>query len=164
MSPLLYHALWIATALGGIAIASALIARHLQLRAIRREQAELALEGLARYCEWLAAQRRNASFDGDRPPGRPPLMDVLRAQQVAFPEVANGVAALLALHARILDFLWRQQMLRQRDPEAWLDSDHDQRFMELWNEHREAVHGLADHLRTISGEPLADAQPESVYP
>ncbi|TFY97687.1 hypothetical protein [Ramlibacter humi] len=156
----LYHALWIATALAVIAIASGFITRWLKLREFRRAQAEEALDALAGYSEWLAAQRRGTAFGGDRSP----LAQVRRCQQAAFPEFAPAMAALLALHARLLDFLWRQQLLRTRDPEAWLESDHDAQFMLLWSEHREAVHALAERLRQRAGEPLMDAEPESVYP
>lgn len=156
----LYHALWVATALALIAAASGFITRWLKLRELRRGCAEEALEALAGYSEWLAAQRRGFAFHGDRSP----LPVVQRCQQAAFPELAPAMAALLALHARLLDFLWRQQLLRARDPEAWLESDHDRQFMRLWNEHHDAVHALAERLRLRAGEPLMDAEPKSVYP
>jgi hypothetical protein len=164
MSSLLYHALWIAIALTGIAVASGFIARRLRWRDLRRQQAEQALDALARYSEWLAAQRRSAAFLGDWPSERSPLTEVRELQQAAFPELASAMVRLLEVHARVLDFLWRQQCLRQRDPEAWLESDHDSGFMALWREHRLAVHQLADWLRGLAGELLVDAEPESVFP
>jgi len=161
---LLYHASWIAVALAVIAIASAWLARRRLLRDTRREHAEDALEALATYSEWVAAQRRQAMFQGDRTDGSAPLVRVRGAQQAAFPELAPALVRLLEMHARLLDFLWRQQLLRTRDPEAWLESDHDGRFMALWSEHRDIVHGMAERLRSQVGEPLVDAEPESVYP
>ena len=161
MPALLYHALWIAIALAAIAAASGAYARRLRWRELRRDRAEQALDALARYSEWLAAQRRTAAFAGDR---CGLLQELREAQQAAFPELAPALAGLLEVHARILDFLWRQQLLRSRDPEAWLDSDHDGRFMALWREHRAAVHAMADRLRELVRDPLVDAEPESVFP
>jgi hypothetical protein len=164
MSSLLYHATWIAVALAVIAGASAWLSRRRLLRDLRRRHAEDALEGLAAYAEWLAAQRRSMAFQGDRTDAAAPLLRVRVAQQAAFPELAPALVQLLELHARLLDFLWRQQALRGRDPEAWLESDHDRRFMALWREHRDIVHGMAQRLRTQAGGPLVDAEPESVFP
>jgi len=164
VSNLLYHALWVAVALALVAVASAMLTRRLRQRELRRHAAEEALDALARYSEWLAGQRRNAGFQGDRAPDASPLVRVRQLQQAWFPEQAAAMALLLEVHARLLDFLWRQQLLRVRDPEGWLESDHDGRFMALWREHRVAVHQLADHLRVRAGGLLVDAEPESVFP
>ena len=164
MSLLQYHALWIAIALSGIAMASALITHRLRMRELRRLQAEQALEALARYCEWLAGQRRAPVFQGELPPERSPLVQLCALQQAAFPELGRPTVALLLVHARMLDFLWRQQGLRDGDTEAWLESDHDARFLALWREHGAAVHELAVRLRDRAGVPLADAEPEAVFP
>jgi hypothetical protein len=164
MSLMQYHALWIAIALSGIAVASAVITQRLRVRELRRLQAEQALEALARYCEWLAAQRRVAVFQGEPPPERSPLVQLCALQQAAFPDLCGATVALLLVHARMLDFLWRQQSLREADAEAWLESDHDARFLALWREHGGVVHELADRLRQRAGVPLADAQPEAVFP
>lgn len=164
MSLPLYHALWIAIALAGIAVASGVITHRLRRRDLRRDQAEQALEALARYCEWLAAQRRATAFQGEPPPDRSPLARLCALQQAAFPELCGATVALLLVHARMLDFLWRQQALRERDPDAWLESDHDAGFLVLWREHGAAVHALADHLRAQAGTPVADAEPEAVFP
>ncbi len=164
MSLLQYHALWIAIALSGIAVASAVIAHRLRLRELRRLQAEQALQALARYCEWLAAQRRAAVFQGEPAPGASALVRLCALQQSAFPELCGATVALLLVHARMLDFLWRQQWLRDGDTDAWLESDHDARFLALWREHGAAVHELAERLRERAGVPLADAQPEAVFP
>lgn len=163
MPGLLYHALWIGLALLGIAATSAWLSRRLGLRESRRLHAEEALEALAQYAEWLAAQRR-PDFQGDRADPAAPLARVRRLQQASFPELAADLVRLLEVHARTVDLLWRQQLLRVRDPEAWLESDHDGRFMALWREHCAVVHGLAEHLRERAGELLVDAQPESVFP
>ncbi|MGZ5181299.1 MAG: hypothetical protein ACXWC2_12515 [Ramlibacter sp.] len=163
MSGLLYHALWIGLALLAIAAASGWLSRRSRVRETRRLHAEEALEALAQYAEWLAAQRRPA-FKGDRIDPGAPLAQVRKLQQASFPELAPVLVQLLEVHARTVDFLWRQQLLRVRDPEAWLESDHDARFMALWREHCGVVHGLAERLRERAGELLVDAQPESVFP
>jgi hypothetical protein len=95
---------------------------------------------------------------------RSPLVQLRRAQQACFPELGAALVHLLEVHARALDFLWAQQLLRTRDLEAWLLSDHDARFMALWREHRAAVHGMADRLRALAGAGLLDSAPESVFP
>lgn len=164
MPSLLYHALWIAIALVGIAAASALIARRLRQREFRRVGAEAMLDALAGYSEWLAGQRRTAAFPGDLPPEVSALTQVRRLQQARFPELSFALVRLLEVHTCMIDFLWKQQLQRTRDPEGWLDSDHDRRFIALWREHRQAVHLMADRLRALAGEGLVDAEPESVFP
>jgi hypothetical protein len=164
MQGLLYHATWIAVALAAIAGASFWLSRWRLLRDLRRQHAEDALEALAGYSEWLAMQRRHAAFQGDRIDPAAPLRRLRQLQQASFPELAPPLIELLELHARLLDFLWSQQVLRSRDPEAWLESDHDGRFMVLWREHQALVHGIAQRLRSRAGELLVDAEPESVFP
>jgi len=164
MSGLLYHALWVAIALLAAALASALLTRRAARLALRRDCARQALEALARQCEWLAAQRRNPGFDGEPRGASAPLGVLLRCQAQALPELATGTSALLQVHGRAIDFLWRQQLLRLRDPEAWLDSDHDRRFMDLWQDHQAAVQGLAEQLRAVAGSVEQDPEPEFVFP
>ena len=164
VSPLAYNLLWPAVALLLVALASAVISRRVRWRDLRREAAEEALLALAGYSEWLAAQRRSPAFQGDRTPEAEALGRLRQLQQAVFPELGPAAGQLLDVHAAAVDFLWKQQLLRVRDPEAWLESDHDAGFMALWRQHREAVHRLADLLRQRAGGPLRDAEPESVYP
>lgn len=164
MSPLQYHALWVAIALAGIAVASGLITRWLRRRDVRRRHAEQALEALARYSEWVAAQRRAMGFLGEPRARHWPLATLLDVQRRCFPELAECVVALLQVHARLLDFLWRQHALRMADTEAWLVSDHDRRFLALWDEHVAAVHALAEQLRAVAGGVAQDPHPEAVFP
>lgn len=164
MSALQYNVLWVAVVLAGIAAASAWIAWRQSRRELRRRQAEDALDALARYAEWVARQRRVVRFAGEDPSGHAALVQARRLQQSGFPELAPAMVGLLEAHAQMLDFLWRQQQLRAGDPEAWLESDHDGRFLALWREHQLAVHRLATQLRACAGALAVDAEPESVYP
>lgn len=121
------------------------------------------LDALASYSEWVAAQRRAVAFKGE-PQGPDAPLEQARALGLAlFPELAAGMLELLAQHEQLVNFLWRQQLLRLQDPELWLESDHDGRFMALWREHRLAVHRLADRLR-LEARPVIDAEPESIFP
>lgn len=114
MSPLQYHALWIAIALAATAVASGVIARRLCLREVRRRQTEQALDALARYCEWLAAQRHAAVFQGEPPPERSALVRLCALQQAVFPQLCGAMLALLLAHARMLDFLATAAAARRR--------------------------------------------------
>jgi len=164
MSSLQYHALWLALVLVLTAALSAFLTRHAARRELRRSCAQAALEALARYSEWMAAQRRTPGFDGERLQDGSPWQELLRVEATGVPELAPATLGLLRVHVRMLDFLWRQQLLRTRDPEAWLDSDHDSRFMALWAEHQDAVHALAQRLRSLAGALREDPAPEFVFP
>ena len=164
MHGLLYHASWIAVVLVLVAGASGWLSTRLRVRETRRQHAEEALDALARYSEWLAAQRRHPQFQGTPLTGTAPLARLRGLQQACFPDLAPALVDLLEVHARLVDFLWRQHVLQLRDLEGWLESDHDRRFMALWREHRQAVHGLAECLRSRAGGLLVDAEPESVFP
>jgi len=162
LSTLAYHAAWLALLLAGIALASALIARHLRRREIRTLKAEEMLQALACYAEWVADQRRAPAFRG-----------AARSEQLLnqacglatnwFPELSPAMAELAALHDELVDFLARQEALRLQDPELWLESDHDGRFMGLWREHRLRMHLVAERLR-LAARPVIDAEPESIFP
>ena len=49
-----------------------------------------------------------------------------------------------------------QQALRLQDPEAWLESDHDVRFLEQWRMLDVAVERMAQELKFLC-EPTAGA-------
>ncbi|HYE71462.1 MAG TPA: hypothetical protein VD932_08080 [Aquabacterium sp.] len=162
MSTLAYHAAWLAAALAGIAVASALIARHLRTRELRRLTAEDMLQALACYSEWVADQRRAPAFQGGAK-GEPSLDQAHALGRTWFPELSAAMAELAALHDELVDFLARQEALRLADPELWLESDHDGRFMALWREHRLRMHRVAERLR-LAARPAIDAEPESIFP
>ncbi len=163
MSPLAYHALWLSLVLAAVAVASAALTRHLLGREWRRIKAEELLDALAGYAEWVAVQRRAPVFQVDLPGRESPLKRARALCSASFPELAGEMDELLDLDAQLLRFLQRQDELRLRDPELWLESDHDRRFMALWAAQRAVVHRLADQLRRAA-RPAIDPEPESIYP
>lgn len=153
MSSIVYYSLWLIAALVAIALLSATIARSLRIREVRRLKALDLLDALARYSEWVAAQRRTSFFHGAGEDGLAPLEDARHIKQGWFPELATDMVEILMVHSRLLDFLWHQQTLRWKDPEAWLESDHDSRFLELWRQHRYAIEGVQIKLRSLAHVP-----------
>jgi hypothetical protein len=151
VSSLSYYLLWLAGGLLAIAFISAGVARYLRLRLMRRLKAIQVLDALARYSDWVAAQGHTPYFQGDAREEDSPLQEVRTIRQQWFPELSNETAEIFAVHARLIDFLWTQQMLRVRDPEAWLESDYDSQFMGLWRLHARAVHAAVEKLRLVAG-------------
>jgi len=158
-----YYLAWLAAGLALVAVASAAITRHLRLRLLRRERAGQLLEALASYTGWISAQRRAAFFQGDAQEGDTPLQVVRTIQRDWFPELADEVAQLVEVHAHLIDFLWTQQMLRLKDPEAWFESDHDARFMQLWRSHRDALRSAAEKLKALAGADGPGMETESIF-
>ncbi|MBA3772053.1 MAG: hypothetical protein H0X13_06095 [Ramlibacter sp.] len=158
MSNFTYYLLWLAGGLVAIAIISATIAGPVHQRLLRRVKAVEVLAALGRYSDWVAAQQRTPFFQGDAH-DESPLQEVHKLRQQWFPELSAEAAEILSVHARMIDFLWTQQLLRLSDPEAWLESDHDRLFIELWRLHARAVYAAADKLRRVAGaEDLWPAQ------
>lgn len=149
MSSIAYYSLWLVAALIAIALVSATIARGLRLREVRRLKALELLEALGRYSEWVAGQRRVTFFQGEGEDVTA-LEEARHIKQGWFPELAGDMVEILVVHNRLVDFLWNQQLLRFKDPELWLDSDHDSRFLELWRQHRYAVDGVQIKLRSLA--------------
>ncbi len=162
LSPILshtaYYLAWLAAGLALIALASAAIARRLRLGMLRRAKAAQLLDALETYTNWVGAQRCAVFFQGDAQQGDSPLHDVRHLQRDWFPELSEEATQLLEVHAQLIDFLWAQQMLRVKDAEAWIESDHDVRFLQLWRAHREAAHAAAEKLEGLAG--LAEREME----
>lgn len=163
MSNLQYYLSWLVGGLVVIAIASALIARRLRRGAMRRLKAVELLDALGRYSEWVAAQRRSLLFQGDVQEDAWALTEVRGIAQQWFPDLAGAAAQVFAVHTRLVEFLGTQQTLRLQDPEAWLESDHDLRFLEQWREHSVAVKRLAQELRLVSEPELAGRASRSTF-
>jgi len=154
---LFYYLLWLVGGLMVMAAISAGITRHLRLRLLRRLKAIEVLDALACYSDWVAVQGRTPFFQGDARQEDSPLQQVRAIRKNWFPELSNEAAEIFAVHARLIDFLWTQQMLRVRDPEAWLESDYDRQFMDLWRLHVRAVNETVEKLRQVAG--LTDLGP-----
>jgi hypothetical protein len=150
VSNIVYFSLWLVAALIAVALVSATIARSLRMREVRRQKALELLDALGRYSEWVAAQRRAAFFEGEGEDSSSALEDARHIKQGWFPELAGDMVEILTVHNRLVDFLWNQQLLRFKDPEGWLESDHDTRFLELWRQHRYAIEGVQIKLSSLA--------------
>ncbi|GAC1599250.1 MAG: hypothetical protein NVS3B2_00080 [Ramlibacter sp.] len=149
MSGIVYYSLWLVAALIAVALVSATIARGLRLREVRRQKALELLDALGLYSDWVAGQRRATFFQGEGEQVTA-LEEARHIKQGWFPELAGDMVEILVVHSRLVNFLWNQQLLRFRDPERWLESDHDSRFLELWRQHRYAVEGVELKLRSLA--------------
>jgi hypothetical protein len=159
VSSLAYYLLWLAGGLLIVAIISATIASHLKRRVMRRLKGEQLLDALARYSEWVAAQRAMSYFTGELNLGSP-LQEIRDIGEQWFPDLSAEAGALFAVHERVVAFVSAQQRMRLQDPEAWLELDHEARFMELWRAHLSAVHTLAARLKlvfAVVSKPPTDA-------
>jgi hypothetical protein len=151
VSNLVYYLLWLAAGLAVAAVASALIARHLRLRLMRREMAARLLDALSRYSEWVDSQRKALFFQAEVRGNDAALYELRSLREQWFAELSAEGAELANVHAALLDFLRSQQALRLRDAEAWLESDHDARFMELWRRHLAAAQAMSAKLELVVG-------------
>jgi hypothetical protein len=157
-----YYLCWLVAGLVLSALASACIARWLRQRIARKVSAAQALDALTRYCFWVSSQRRLTFFQGSGKEADGPLAEMQAAIDAALPDLQRGLAQLLACHARMVDFLWRQHVARLTDPEAWLESDADAAFLPLWSEHQAAAQLLAARLATAdsgASRPVAKEAP-----
>ena len=161
-----YLAAWLLAALVAIGFLSWLLARHGRRQDVRRQQARRLLQALQRYSDWICAQRLAAVFQGEGEDAAAALDEACTIRLAWFPELAGDMAELLAVHNRILNFLATQQALWLRDPEHWLESDHDKRFLALWRQHRFALQALLSKLEqatSIRIETTPAPQRQSTY-
>jgi len=154
-----YLATWIAAALLAIGVLSWVLAGHKRQQDLRQAQAERLVRALQRYSAWVCAQRLAAVFQGEGPEAAAALDEACTIRLGWFPELAGDMAELLAVHNRILHFLAMQQALWQRDPEHWLESGHDQRFLALWRQHRFALHALLAKLEQVTSVRIRNSAP-----
>lgn len=161
----IYLATWLLAFLVAIAGLSWLLARYKRRHDLRRIQAHQLLGALERYSRWVCTQRLAAVFHGEGREAAEALDEACTIRLAWFPELAGDMAEVLAVHNRILNFLGTQQQLWLRDPEHWLESDHDKRFMALWRQHRFALQALLEKLEQVTSSRIQPAQPrrESTY-
>lgn len=161
-----YLAAWLLAALLGVGVLSWMLARYKRRHDLRRIQAQLLLHALQRYSEWVCAQRLAAVFHGEGADAAAALDQACTIRMAWFPELSGDMAELLAVHNRILNFLGTQQALWLRDPEHWLESEHDKRFVALWRQHRFALQALLEKLEQATSvriQPSTAPSRESTY-
>ena len=137
-------------ALAVIAAISAVLARQKERHDRRRLQALRMGEALRRYAEWVGAQRLAALFHGASTDASAALDEARQLQQAHFPDLAPGLAVLLAAHERLAVFLADQQALWLQDPQRWLASERDQQFMAIWRDHDLALRQLQATLGAMA--------------
>jgi hypothetical protein len=163
----IYLAAWLLLALLGVAALSWALAHYQRRNDLRHEQAQRLLGALQRYSDWVCAQRLAAVFQGEGAEAAAALDTACTIRLAWFPELAGDMAELMSVHNRMINFLSTQQQLWLRDPEHWLESEHDKRFMALWRQHRYALEALLTRLQqvtrvTISPAPAA-ARRDTTY-
>jgi hypothetical protein len=162
-----YLAACLLAAFLAVGVLSWLLARYKHRHDLRRLQADRMLRALQRYSDWIRAQRLAAVFQGEGPEAAAALDEACTIRLAWFPELAGDMAELLAVHNRILQFLGTQQALWLRDPEHWLESEHDKRFVALWRQHRFCLEALLARLCEVTRvriQPAATApRRESTY-
>jgi hypothetical protein len=158
MHSTIYLAAWLLAAVVAIGFLSAALARYKRRHDLQRVQAHLMLVALQRYSDWICAQRLAAVFQGEGPEAAAALDQACTIRLAWFPELSGDMAELTAIHNRIINFLSTQQSLWLRDPEHWLESDHDKRFMALWRQHRYALQALYDKLEQVASVRIAPAR------
>ncbi|MCD6079738.1 MAG: hypothetical protein K0R89_3682 [Ramlibacter sp.] len=160
-----YLAAWILAVVLAIGVLSWALARHQRRVDLRREQAAQLLQALQRYSAWVCAQRLAAVFQGEGAEAAAALDQACTIRLAWFPELAGDMAQLMAVHNRIVAFLGTQQALWLRDPEHWLESEHDKRFMALWRQHRFALQALLAKLEEATSIRIHSPAPrrESTY-
>ena len=161
MDPTTYLAAWLLLALVGVGILSWSLARYRRRHELRRDQAGQLLQALDRYSRWVRTQRLATVFEGEGPEAAAALDTACTIRLAWFPELAGDMAELLAVHNRLLHFLGTQQALWLRDPEHWLASEHDKRFMALWRHHGFALRAVLARLERVSSVRIA---PSSTAP
>lgn len=147
-------AIWLAAALLAAAALGWMAARLKRRHDTRRAHARELLQALQRYSEWVCAQRLAAVFQGESAEAAAALDRACTLRQACFPALAGDMAELLAVHNRLLHFLGLQHALWLRDPEHWLLSDHDARFLALWRQHRRVLQALQERLEQATRVPL----------
>jgi len=161
-----YLAAWFVAALLAVGVLSWLLARYKRRHDLRRQQVQRLLHALQRYSEWVCAQRLATVFQGEGAEAAAALDEACTIRLAWFPDLAGDMAELLAVHNRIISFLATQQALWLRDPEHWLESEHDKRFMALWRQHRFALEALQAKLEQVTSvriQPSTAPRRESTY-
>lgn len=149
MSMPLYFGLWLVAALVAIGFLSAFVARQRRWRELRRQQGVLMLAALERYTDWVGLQQHATEFRGESPEAAQALDEACTLRIAWFPELAGEMAQLLGVHNRLMHFLAAQQALRLQDAEAWLETDHEARFVALAQLQELAITAMRQRLQLV---------------
>lgn len=159
-----YLAAWMLAALAVVGVISLLLTRYKRQYDLRAIEARRLLQALQRYSDWVGTQRLAAVFQGEGPEAEAALDEACTIRMAWFPELAGDMAELMAVHNRLIIFLSTQQALWLRDPENWLDSGHDKRFMALWRQHQYALQALHAKLQQVTSVRIdAATRRQSTY-
>lgn len=121
------------------------------------------MSSIVYFSLWLAAALIAVAlvsatfFQGEGEDGETPLEEARHIKQGWFPELAGDMGEILIVHNRLVDFLWNRQLPRVKDPERWMESDPDSRFLELWRQHRHALDGVQLKLRSLAHVAIRNA-------
>jgi hypothetical protein len=160
-----YLAAWLVASVLAAGALSWLLARYHWRDELRCAQAQRLLDALQRYSDWVQAQRLATVFTGESAQAAAALEEACTIRLRWFPELAADMAELLAVHRRLLEFLGSQQALWLRDPESWLESEHDKHFMALWRQHRRSLRALLSRMEQVTSVQIrpTPAPRESTY-
>lgn len=139
------------------------LAHHQRRQELLQMQAGRLLRALQRYSDWVRAQRLAAVFQGEGQEAAAALDAACTIRLTWFPDLAGDMAEVLAVHNRLVSFLSHQQALWLRDPEHWMESEHDKRFMALWRQHCFAVQALQAKLERIASFRTAPPGRDTTY-
>jgi len=129
--------------------------------ALRLRKAHDLIHALDAYCDWIEAQRHIAFFTDETARADSPLDRARAIKQAHFPELSQVMVELLMVHTALTDFFWRQQVLRIKSPDGWVQAEHDAAYLLLKTRMLDAVRRMAEECRDLVGElPLPSALQE----
>jgi hypothetical protein len=119
----------------------------------RRQHAHDLIQALDQYCDWVEAQRHIAFFTDESTHPDSPIGRARAIKHAHFPELSQRMVELLMVHSALVDFFWRQQVQRMKEPEAWAAAtDHDETYLVLRQRMLDAVRKMAECCRELVGD------------
>jgi ABC-type nickel/cobalt efflux system permease component RcnA len=119
----------------------------------RLQHAHELMQALDQYCDWVEAQRHIAFFSDESVHPDSPIGRARAIKHAHFPELSQRMVELLMVHSALVDFFWRQQVQRMKEPEAWaVATDHDETYLELRQQMLDAVRKMVDCCRELVGD------------
>lgn len=142
---------------------SLVLVRRLRRRALALLRQRALRHALARYRAWFAllhgplAEEADDAGGADDPAARASLQALEQAGQLQarhFPEAGPAITRLRRADAALREFLRAQAELKQRHPEAWLESDHEARLARLCLQAESALEALARAVGPATDESI----------